>query len=120
MKVTAGQLWTSQQALGELASKPLPGLAAYQVGRIVKQAQPELATLQEQLKALIAKHGGTMQTNGGVTFGSRASEVAMLAEWNDVLGTELDLNAQPVSAAKLGSIEVTAQLMLALDWCITE
>ena len=120
MKALGGQLWTSQEALGELAAKPLPGLSSYQVGRIVKAAQPELVTLSEQLKALITKHEGTVQPSGAVTFESREKEIAMLAEWNEVLSAELELNAQPVSASKLGGVEVTAGLMLALDWMMVE
>ena len=120
MKALAGQLWTSQQALGELAAKPLPGLSAYQVGRIVKAAQPELVTLSEQLKALITKHEGAVKPDGSVTFEDRGKELVMLAEWNEVLSAELELNAQPVSASKLGAVEVTAGLMLALEWCIVE
>jgi hypothetical protein len=120
MKVKAGQLWTSQQALSELLSKPLPGLSAYQVGRIVKLAQIELATLQEQMKALIAKHEGIVRENGSVTFMDNTKGQSMMQEWDEVLSVELELNAQPVSASKLGAVEVTPALMLTLDWMITE
>lgn len=120
MKVQAGQLWMSQKELNELSSKPLPGLVAYQVGRIVKAVQPELATLQEHMKALIAKHEGVIGQQGQVTFTDRAKEIAMVMEWNEVLGAEIELNVSPVSASKLGSVELTAQTMMALDWCITE
>jgi hypothetical protein len=123
VKVKAGEIWNSQEALAELVNKmeasEVPAVVKYLAGRIIKATQPEVTQIAGRLTELAKKYNGELpKSSGAVKFDTKEHEIAFLGEWTDILKAEIELSVQPISVTKLGNLDIRTGSLMALDWCL--
>lgn len=113
-----------QTTLKALMNKPLPIKTAYKLKGLVKTVNDELAKYESLRQDIIGrladrKDDGTIATDttGNVLFTSE-NRAAFFKELKDLL--EMDVDMPSIKLADLGTIDITAEDLFALDELIAE
>jgi hypothetical protein len=111
MKITLGELHQSTPAFDSLATqKPQSAKVGYKLGRIVKSARDEVATLATAQNALLEKYGTPINGSGGQYEVPPENRKEFAATWNDLLTTEVEVWGDPFELS-----EIDGQLNLSID-----
>lgn len=119
MTIKAAQLYASSQALAKLETCDLPFRASFQLERIMRKLQPEIAGIESTRQKLVRKFGDLQPDNSSFTVSSEMVP-QFLAEFNSVLDVDLDLDIKPLDEASLEKAVLSAQDIRALRWLIVE
>ena len=109
MKTTIGKIIESSEAINTLAQAKLRASSALKVARVLKKIQAEYETFNQQRAAFIEKHN----IKGVASIPSKH-----LAEWQELLDVEVDLDVEQLPASELGDAQISGGEMLALEWLI--
>jgi len=109
IEVENSQLLASQEALQQLAGKPLKGLHALCLGDVLEEAEGRLKRLQE------VQQGLAEDVEEGEKTQTEADE-----EWQEVLQDTLEIDEERLPRSAFETIEISAQVLMALDWLIGE
>ena len=129
MKVTNGEIWDSQVALGQLVREKLPVRVSYELKVLTKKVNDQWRLLNELRNQLIERHGEKDKKSGQmmVRDGTPAME-AFNKEWNELRAIEVEVDVKPVKLPEMVSstcdkchhnmdrpFEIPAAVLLALD-----
>ena len=113
MKLTAGEVVGAVEALKKLAQEKLPVKGAYWINRIIRKLEPEHLVIEAQRTELIKKHG-TEQEDGSTQVMNGAM-VAFMADYNEVVVSELEVDCPMVKLELLGNGEINGGVLIPLD-----
>lgn len=100
------ELLASQDALQELAGKPLSGVHALQLREILSDIEDRLQRLQEVQQDLMQRED--------------MDEAEANDEWQEVLEDTLEIDEEPLPQEAVEDIEISASTLMALDWLIED
>lgn len=122
VKVKAGVLFNSQEALSELSALPLPTRTAYHVARAIRKFQDEFRVFDEKRIALVVKHSEKAADGQTHQVVSPDKMAEFVKEFNDMSGLEIEVSdVNPLSIADLGdSAKLKPSTLMQLDWFIKE
>ena len=109
MKITISKIIESSEAINTLAQAKLRASSALKVARVLKKIQAEYETFNQQRAAFIEKHN---------IKGVASIPAKHLAEWQELLDVEVDLDVEQLPASELGDAQISGGEMLALEWLI--
>lgn len=120
IKVKAGELFLSQAALSELATKDLPNRTALLLRRIIKKVDPEIKLFDDQ-RLKVAQEYGT-STDGGKSFSISDDKLGEFNAQMSILGeTEFEFSdMETLKPEALGDVQVKAATLMALSWLIPD
>lgn len=99
------ELLASQDALQELAGKPLSGVHALRLKEILSEVEDRLQRLQEVQQDLMQRDNEEAEAND---------------EWQEVLEDTLEIDEEPLPQEAVEDIEISASTLMALDWLIED
>ena len=121
IKITLEQLLNSSDSLKALSQKQLKARCAYAVGRLLKAADNEIASFNETRLELIKKYG-EKDENGELKNDEQGNvhiPQEVISEFNaelqDLLKTEIEINANKIKIEDIGDVEFTPAEMSQLD-----
>lgn len=122
MKIKAGTLQVSIQALNELAKTPLPAVTAYKVSRLLKQVAGLLTDWDATRQALAQRLA--VRNDDGSLLLNEQKQMRIADEHRDEFNTEtaalmnleMDIDVTPIGVGELGTAMVSPQLFGSLDW----
>lgn len=120
-------LLDSMEVLKELGQKSLSGRTAYQIGKILRQVENEFNLFNEARGKVIDKYC-TKDENGKPIINEETNEFTFseenlkstIEEVNNLLDSDVSLNANKISLADLESLDFTPTQMALLDVYIEE
>lgn len=121
IKVKMSQLLDSTETLKKLSNMQLKARLAFQIGRVLKAADSEITNFNEARMNLIKKYGekdenGDLKTDekGNCTIPNESTE-EFGHELNDLIETEVEINANPIKIADLENLDFTPSDMVGLE-----
>ena len=119
IEVTLRQIVDSAETMRELSNKPLKGRVAYRIARLLRELDKEFSLFNEKRTDLVKEYvikdeNGELKTdeNGDLVLDKERIQEFYTAI-NDLLNTQVSINAEKVDLVDLESIEFTpAQIML--------
>ncbi len=119
IEVTLRQIVDSAETMRELSNKPLKGRIAYRIARLLRELDKEFSLFNEKRTDLVKEYvikdeNGELKTdeNGDLVLDKERIQEFYTAI-NDLLNTQVSINAEKVDLVDLESIEFTpAQIML--------
>lgn len=121
MKVTIREILEGQDTLQKLSHQPLPGRAAFQIGRLLKKLEEVLASYNEVRVKLIEKYAkknedGMFEVNDNNEYQFTAENMqAYVSEINSVIADEVEVEARPINFKDIENLEFTAAEMTFLE-----
>ena len=121
MKVTIKEILEGQDTLQKLSHQPLPGRAAFQIGRLLKKLEEVLTSYNEVRVQLIEKYAnknedGTFEVNDKNEYQFTAENMqAYVSEINSVIADEVEVEARPINFKDIENLEFTAAEMTFLE-----
>lgn len=121
MKVTIREILEGQDTLQKLSHQPLPGRAAFQIGRLLKKLEEVLTSYNEVRVKLIEKYAkknedGTFEVNDNNEYQFTAENMqAYVSEINNVIADEVEVEARPINFKDIEKLEFTAAEMTFLE-----
>ena len=121
IKVKISDLLNSTEALQKLAGTELKAKLAWQVGRILKSADTEIQSFNDTRMNLIKKYGEKDEAGELVTDDSGNCKIpneslAMFSsELNELIDTEIEINANKIAIDSLDDKEFTPAEMSQLE-----
>lgn len=113
MKFKLGELYNVTRGLNELMAIKMPAKAAYRVAKIVRVVNPELTEIEKQRVELVKKHG-VADDKGNINVPEDKLPV-FTAEFQELLGQEVELDIQPVTEDLLEGVTIAPNLLMALS-----
>lgn len=121
IKLKISDLLNSTEVLQKLASKELKAKLAWQVSRVLKAAEKEMQDFNEARMNLIKKYGekdnnGEIITddNGNCKILPTSTEV-FSNELNELIGSEIEINANRIKIEDIENINFTPAEMTQLE-----
>lgn len=121
INITLEQLVNSTEGLRGLSQKTLKARPAYAVAKILKAAEAEITSFNETRMNLIRKYGEKNENNelksddnGNVRIPPEVLD-DFNKELQELLGTEIEINANKIRIDDIGDVEFTAAEMAQLD-----
>ena len=111
----------STEALRTLMTKPLKARTAFAVARIAREVEKEYNLFNQSRTELIQKYGekdenGELKvTEEGNYTVSKDNIAEFNASFQELLDTEIEINAEPVSMDDLGDVDFTPNEVLNLE-----
>ena len=119
MKLKLSQLVLSAPALQRLNAQPVKARIAFTLGKISRLIDPELKAYDEARVKLLKELGIVSDADPQrYELGDNAEK--FVAELNDLLAQEVEIDFRPVPFADIEKVEISAADVLALDWLITD
>lgn len=121
MKVTIREILEGQDTLQKLSHQPLPGRAAFQIGRLLKKLEEVLTSYNEVRVKLIEKYAkknedGSFEVNDSNEYQFTAENMqAYVTEINNVIADEVEVEARPINFKDIENLEFTAAEMTFLE-----
>lgn len=118
MKITAGELYNAYQATALLSKNKLPVKGAYWLARLIRKLESEYQAIETQKNDLIRKHGKTKEDGSAQV---EAAEIpAFMAEFSQVLSSELEVDCPMTDLEALGNGDIDGAALVPLQIFIKE
>ena len=126
MTITLQNILEAQETMQNLSTKVLRGRTAYQVARLLKKLESELATYNDTRIKLIERYAkkkedGTYEVNERNEYQfTQENMQAYVGEINNLLQEQIEIDANPLKLDDLVDLEFTPAEMVALEPFIEE
>jgi len=113
IQVTLNDILNNVQIFREISMKALPIKTAFRVARLIRELDKESATFDESRRIIIEKYaerdenGEMKQTEEGNIILQQDKITECNNELNDLLNTEIEINADKLNLDDMGDIELT-------------
>ena len=97
MKLTLNQLLEAEPTIVRLRSQPLRPILARRVARIIDQAKPHIVEFHRIRDEAIQRHGQPLPDKPDAYQVTPENMPAFVAEMNELIGDEFDLDARPIT-----------------------
>lgn len=121
IKVKLNDVVNATEAFNKIMQQPVKGSLAFRIARLARELNKEMQTFNEERQKILQKYAkrdenGELITleNGNVTFDNdKIAEVN--AEFDSLLNTELEINAEKIPMNEMDSFELTPQQTLDIE-----
>lgn len=116
MKITIQQARNSAPALREFSTMKVPAPVAMRAMLVLKALREPMESFDEAWNKLLKEVGKPIEGKDGqfeITDKERFEKEA-----KEMGEQEIDVPGDPIDVSRLGNMEVTPQMLLALDWLI--
>lgn len=121
---TIKQLIEKRDALLHLCSLSVPARTAFRLKKLLDRFKTELTNVDEQRMALIKKYGEPRNAEDPdsehVVKPDMDGWDSYHEEWNALMDEKIEINFKKIGLNDLGSVGVSAQVLLALDEFLDE
>lgn len=113
IQVTLNDILNNIQIFREISMKTLPIKTAFRVARLIRELDKESATFDESRRIIIEKYaerdenGEMKQTEEGNIILQQDKIAECNNELNDLLNTEIEINADKLNLDEMGDLELT-------------
>lgn len=113
IKVNLNNIVNSASTFRELSEKQLPIRVAFRIARLIRELDKENATFESSRRAIIEKYamrdeaGKIAQANNGNILLQQDKIEDCNNELNELLSTEVEINADKINIEDLDKIEMT-------------
>lgn len=113
IQVTLNDILNNVQIFREISTMTLPIKTAFRVARLIRELDKESATFDESRRIIIEKYaerdenGEMKQTEEGNIILQQDRIMECNNELNDLLNTEIEINADKLNLDEMGDIELT-------------
>lgn len=118
MKITLEKLLGSADALKNLFNSEVPVTMAFKLSKTIKDAEENIKLFEESRLKLLKQYGE--ETSEDSYKISEENAPLIQKELDELLKTEVELTAEPLSVDKLGDIKMTSADVYALSWLFTD
>lgn len=126
IKIILNDVVNATGTFNKIMQQSFKGSLAFKIARLARELDKEMQTFNEERQKIIQKYAkkdenGELITdeNGNVTFDTdKVQEVN--EEFNSLLGTELEVNADKLPMECMDSFELTPQEMLGIEMFFEE
>ncbi len=114
MKVILKEILEGQEVLQKLSQQPLPGRAAFQIGRLLKKLEEILNSYNDVRLKLVEKYAkrkedGEFDLNEKNEYQFTAENMqAYVDELNTMIADEVEVEANPINFKDIEKLEFTA------------
>lgn len=114
MKVILKEILEGQEVLQKLSQQPLPGRAAFQIGRLLKKLEEVLTSYNDVRLKLVEKYArkdadGNFDLNDKNEYQFTAENMqAYVNEINTMISDEVEVEANPIAFKDIENLEFTA------------
>lgn len=114
MKVVLKEILEGQEVLQKLSQQPLPGRAAFQIGRLLKKLEEILNSYNDVRLKLVEKYAkrkedGEFDLNEKNEYQFTAENMqAYVDELNTMIADEVEVEANPINFKDIEKLEFTA------------
>lgn len=126
IKVKLNDVVNATEAFNKIMQQPVKGSLAFRIARLARELNKEMQTFNEERQKILQKYAkrdenGELITleNGNVTFDNdKLAEVN--TEFDSLLNTELEINAEKIPMNEIDSFELTPQQTLDIEMFFEE
>jgi len=125
IKVTLNDIITNNNLFREIHSKPMPARTAFKVARLIRELDKENEMFDKQRIDIVTRYakrdenGDMIEENNQVLIDDDKMK-QFQDEFNALLDTEVEVNAEKLSIDDLGDIELTPKQIMNLEKFINE
>ena len=122
IKVTLNDIITNNNLFREIHSKPMPARTAFKVARLIRELDKENEMFDKQRIDIVtryAKRNENGEENNQVLIDDDKMQ-QFQDEFNALLDTEVEVNAEKLDIEDLGDIELTPKQIMNLEKFINE
>ena len=121
IKVTLNDVVNSSQIFSKLMQQPFKGSLAFKIARLARELEKEMQTFNDERMKIIRKYGKKDENgelivgeDGNVSFDNdKISDLN--SEFNSLLETELEINADKLPMNSIDEFELTPQEVIGLE-----
>lgn len=113
MKILLGDLKKAEPALAKVLDAEMPFKTAYRLKKLASQVAAELMHVEKERGELVKKHG-TKNAQGAISVPKENLDAFMI-EWNMVLDTDVEFNADLIPLAALEMVPVSPSDLMVLE-----
>ena len=121
IKVKLNDIVNSTETFNKIMQQSFKGSLAFKIARLARELDKEMQTFNSERQKIIQKYGekgenGELKVdeNGNVRFeNSKIQEIN--DEFNSLLNTELEINADKLPIDSIDAFEITPQEMLGIE-----
>lgn len=117
MKVSLFEVYSSTVIMNKLIEAPLQARLSFKLIKVVQKFNEELKQLDEQRVKLIRKYG--TETAEGISV-SDENKQSFIAEFNDLLAVEIDIDWDKISADALENITFSTADIMKIQYLFKE
>lgn len=125
IKVTLNDIITNNNLFREIHSKPMPARTAFKVARLIRELDKENEMFDKQRIDIVTRYakrdenGDMIEENNQVLIDDDKMQ-QFQDEFNALLDTEVEVNAEKLDIEDLGDIELTPKQIMNLEKFINE
>lgn len=125
IKVTLNDIITNNNLFREIHSKPMPARTAFKVARLIRELDKENEMFDKQRIDIVTRYakrdenGDMVEENNQVLIDDDKMQ-QFQDEFNALLDTEVEVNAEKLDIEDLGDIELAPKQIMNLEKFINE
>jgi hypothetical protein len=121
IKVSLNDVVNSTQTFNKLMQQPFKGSLAFKIARLARELEKEMQTFNDERMKIIRKYGKKDENgelivgeDGNVSFENDKIN-DLNSEFNSLLETELEINADKLPMDSIDEFELTPQEIIGLE-----
>jgi len=121
IKIKLNDVVNAIETFNKIMQQSFKGSLAFKIARLARELDTEMKTFNEERQKIIQKYGKKdengeliVDDNGNVNF-DKNSLIEINQEFNSLLETELEINADKLPMDSIDEFEITPQEMLNIE-----
>jgi len=121
IKIKLSDVVNATETFNKIMQQSFKGSLAFKIARLARELDKEMQTFNEERQKIIQKYGNKdengeliIDKNGNVKFDNTKLE-EINQEFNSLLETELEINADKLPMDSIDNFEITPQEMLNIE-----
>ena len=121
IKIKLSDIVNATETFNKIMQQSFKGSLAFKIARLARELDKEMQTFNEERQKIIQKYGNKdengeliIDENGNIKF-DNANIEEINQEFNSLLETELEINADKLPMDSIDNFEITPQEMLNIE-----
>jgi len=121
IKIKLNDVVNSTETFNKIMQQSFKGSLAFKIARLARELDTEMKTFNEERQKIIQKYGKKdengeliIDENGNISF-DKTNLNEINQEFNSLLETELEINADKLPMDSMDNFEITPQEMLGIE-----
>lgn len=114
MRVTNGDIWQANVAVGELCGMAWPVKVAYRLAKLARKIGQEHRDIDRVRVRLVERYGHATANGQFQVAPDSPSFAGFVADWNALIAEEIDVEIEPVALPLVDGMEIKPGTLLAM------
>jgi len=121
IKIKLSDIVNATETFNKIMQQSFKGSLAFKIARLARELDKEMQTFNEERQKIIQKYGNKdengeliIDENGNIKF-DNADLIEINQEFNSLLETELEINADKLPMDSIDNFEITPKEMLNIE-----